>query len=69
MFLKTTIRPLIEDLKQYQDRLQELEAFIKVDEAKSSIPDIQTRILRRKLDYDSKDFFDTHCSHNVRQTS
>ncbi|KAF9317816.1 hypothetical protein BG003_000282 [Podila horticola] len=42
-----------EDLKQYQDRLQELEAFIKVDEAKSSIPDIQTRILRRKLDYDN----------------
>ncbi|KAG0100224.1 hypothetical protein BGZ93_003394 [Podila epicladia] len=42
-----------EDLKQYQDRLGELEAFIKVDEAKSSIPDIQTRILRRKLDYNN----------------
>ncbi|KAI9241933.1 MAG: hypothetical protein BYD32DRAFT_301002 [Podila humilis] len=42
-----------EDLKQYQDRLEELEAFIKVDEAKTSIPDIQTRILRRKLDYNN----------------
>lgn len=47
----------IEDLKQYQDRLSELEAFIKVDEAKASIPDIQTRILRRKLDFNS-----TFCS-------
>ncbi|KAI1319998.1 hypothetical protein EDD11_002329 [Mortierella claussenii] len=42
-----------EDLKQYQDRLQELEAFIRVDEAKTSIPDIQTRILRRKLDFNN----------------
>ncbi|KAF9288453.1 hypothetical protein BGZ68_000244 [Mortierella alpina] len=42
-----------EDLKQYEDRLQELENFIRVDEAKSSIPDIQTRILRRKLDFNN----------------
>ncbi|KAF9148557.1 hypothetical protein BGX20_006297, partial [Mortierella sp. AD010] len=41
-----------EDLKQYQDRLQELEAFISIDEAKSSVPDIQTVILRRKLEFD-----------------
>lgn len=44
----------LEDLKQYEDRLKELEAFISVDEAKASIPDIQTRILRRKLEYDSR---------------
>ncbi|KAG9325171.1 hypothetical protein KVV02_002025 [Mortierella alpina] len=43
----------VEDLKQYADRLQELENFIRVDEAKSSIPDIQTRILRRKLDFNN----------------
>ncbi|GJJ71175.1 hypothetical protein EMPS_03525 [Entomortierella parvispora] len=42
-----------EDLKQYRDRLEELEAFIVVDEAKASVPDIQTRILRRKLDYNN----------------
>ncbi|KAF9428525.1 hypothetical protein BGZ94_002065 [Podila epigama] len=42
-----------EDLKQYQDRLRELEAFIKADEEKASVPDIQTRILRRKLDYNN----------------
>ncbi|KAG0353438.1 hypothetical protein BC939DRAFT_447563 [Gamsiella multidivaricata] len=42
-----------EDLKQYEDRLKELEAFIRVDEAKASIPDIQTRILRRKLDFNN----------------
>ncbi|KAG0378691.1 hypothetical protein BGX24_003084 [Mortierella sp. AD032] len=42
-----------EDLLQYEDRLSELEAFIKVDEAKASIPDIQTRILRRKLDFNN----------------
>ncbi|KAG0283831.1 hypothetical protein BGZ98_006166, partial [Dissophora globulifera] len=41
------------DLKQYRDRLQELETFIRVDEAKASIPDIQTRILRRKLDFNN----------------
>ncbi|KAF9586149.1 hypothetical protein BGW38_009234 [Lunasporangiospora selenospora] len=40
-----------EDLKQYKDRLQELEEIILADEAKASIPDIQTRVLRRKLDY------------------
>ncbi|KAK3809302.1 MAG: hypothetical protein J3Q66DRAFT_353463 [Benniella sp.] len=42
-----------EDLKQYEDRLKELEAFISVDEARASVPDIQTRILRRKLEYDN----------------
>ncbi|KAF8941012.1 hypothetical protein BGZ58_003149, partial [Dissophora ornata] len=42
-----------EDLKQYEDRLKELEAIIRVDEAKASIPDIQTRILRRKLDFNN----------------
>ncbi|KAF9188954.1 hypothetical protein BGZ51_000202 [Haplosporangium sp. Z 767] len=42
-----------EDLKQYEERLQELEAFIRADESKSSIPDIQTRILRRKLDFNN----------------
>lgn len=54
----TEVNPVqIEDLKQYWDRLLELEAFIKVDEAKSSVPDIQTRILRRKLDFNSECFF------------
>ncbi|KAF9913743.1 hypothetical protein BX616_009673 [Lobosporangium transversale] len=43
-----------EDLKQYEDRLKQLEDFIKVDEAKSSTPDIQTKILRRKLDFNNK---------------
>ncbi|KAG0018869.1 hypothetical protein BGZ80_006627 [Entomortierella chlamydospora] len=51
-----------EDLKQYQDRLQELEAFISIDEAKSSVPDIQTVILRRKLEFNEnllKELMDT----------
>ncbi|KAF9940346.1 hypothetical protein BGZ65_007237 [Modicella reniformis] len=43
----------IKDLKQYEDRLKELETIIRADEAKGSIPDIQTRILRRKLDYNN----------------
>ncbi|KAG0239492.1 hypothetical protein BGX31_002749 [Mortierella sp. GBA43] len=43
----------IRDLNQYETRLKELEAFISVDEAKASIPDIQTRILRRKLDFNN----------------
>ncbi|KAG0214137.1 hypothetical protein BGX28_002653 [Mortierella sp. GBA30] len=42
-----------EDLKQYEDRMRELENFIRIDEAKTSIPDIQTRILRRKLDFNN----------------
>ncbi|KAF9924619.1 hypothetical protein FBU30_005442 [Linnemannia zychae] len=42
-----------EDLKQYKDRLAELEAFIQADEAKGSVPHIQTKILRRKLDYNN----------------
>ncbi|KAF9112226.1 hypothetical protein BGX27_003781 [Mortierella sp. AM989] len=42
-----------EDLKQYQDRLKELEAFISADETKASVPDIQTRILRRKLEFNN----------------
>ncbi|KAF9166879.1 hypothetical protein DFQ26_006547 [Actinomortierella ambigua] len=42
-----------EDLKQYEGRLKELEQFIRVDEAKSNIPDIMTKILRRKLDYNT----------------
>ncbi|KAF9437929.1 hypothetical protein BGZ76_010472 [Entomortierella beljakovae] len=43
----------IKDLKQYQERLQQLEAFISADEEKVSVPDIQTRVLRRKLDFDN----------------
>ncbi|KAF9978162.1 hypothetical protein BGZ73_003543 [Actinomortierella ambigua] len=43
----------IKDLKQYEERLKELEQFIRVDEAKSNIPDIMTKILRRKLDYNT----------------
>ncbi|KAF9192119.1 hypothetical protein BGZ49_003467, partial [Haplosporangium sp. Z 27] len=41
------------DLKQYQDRLEELEAFISADEAKASVPGIQTRILRRKIEFNN----------------